>query len=306
MDHKYIEQFDLVDRYLMGRLAAEESARFEEHFVGCSHCTDRLAVTKEFVQDLRFVAAQQASEARSYIPPRARWYLPRSSSPRPLALAASILLLALIAGGIFALDQMRRLRSEAEQAKNASSQWERRYEEERQASDESARERREMEQQLTGQLHDLEDRLQRAQKQSALKEDDFKNGVGIAEPGGGPGSGVKLLIFPLSSVRGVEQPSSAPTNKIALPRTPVYFAITLGLESETGCKDYQMTIFDAGDRPVWRSGGFKPDATNSLSASFNSSFFRPGNYLLTVNCLTDEGGSRPVGNYPFSITKDLP
>jgi hypothetical protein len=295
MDHKYIEQFDLVDRYLMGRLAAEESARFEEHFVDCSQCTDRLAVTRDFIQDLRFVTARQASHTDSYGPRRSVWYLSQLFSHKPLALTAGILLVALTAGAFLVVNQMRRLRYEADQAKSLSAQWERRYEEERQSSAASALERQETEQQRTEQLHDLEERLQRAQRERA----------GTAEPGGPTGSGVNLPILVLSSVRGGQPESSESINKITLPRSPVNFAITLSLEGEATCKDYRLIILDARDRPVWKRAGFKPDRYNTLWVFFNSVFFRPGNYLLTVECLTAEGGSRPVGNYPFRISKDL-
>jgi hypothetical protein len=35
VNHHQIEESNIVDRYLLGRLPPEEQTRFEEHFVDC-------------------------------------------------------------------------------------------------------------------------------------------------------------------------------------------------------------------------------------------------------------------------------
>lgn len=42
MTHREIEQDDVVERYLLRRLPAREEAEFEEHYLGCSQCREKL------------------------------------------------------------------------------------------------------------------------------------------------------------------------------------------------------------------------------------------------------------------------
>jgi len=126
MNHDYIEQFDLVDRYLMGRLVAEESEQFEEHFIACPQCIDQLKTTREFKQGLQLLALDQASERESYISKESRWLF---RTPKTWAAVACLLLLAATASSIVLFRQAGRLRLEADQAETASREWQRRYEE---------------------------------------------------------------------------------------------------------------------------------------------------------------------------------
>jgi hypothetical protein len=50
MDHGYIEQSRIADRYLARELDPEEARLFESHFVDCSECLDRLALAEIFRQ----------------------------------------------------------------------------------------------------------------------------------------------------------------------------------------------------------------------------------------------------------------
>ncbi len=64
MDHHYIEEHNIPDRYLLGKLHAEERAQFEAHFIDCRECLDRLETTEDFGGALRSVAAEEV--ARGY------------------------------------------------------------------------------------------------------------------------------------------------------------------------------------------------------------------------------------------------
>jgi len=39
----------IAEAYLQGALAREEAAAFEEHYLGCPRCSDRLQFTRQFV-----------------------------------------------------------------------------------------------------------------------------------------------------------------------------------------------------------------------------------------------------------------
>src|SRR5882724_6269827 len=134
MDHKYINEVDLVERYLMGRLAAEETTEFEAHFVDCQECVGQLNTTKALMDGLRIVTSEQVPEPRGYEPRGLFWWSQPTISRWSLALAAGVLLLVASVGALVVSNQIRRSRVEADQARSASAEWERRYEEERESS----------------------------------------------------------------------------------------------------------------------------------------------------------------------------
>jgi hypothetical protein len=47
---------ETFEAYLLGRLPEEQSAAFEEHFLGCPLCTERLQFTHEFITAVHNVA----------------------------------------------------------------------------------------------------------------------------------------------------------------------------------------------------------------------------------------------------------
>jgi hypothetical protein len=294
MNHNYIEQFDLIDRYLMGKLPEEESARFEEHFIDCSECADRLKTTGNFIQDLRLVAVEKTSQTDTRERPRyfSQRYLSQLPSSRALALAAGLLLLITIASLFLAINRMRGLQSEVDQAKSVAAEWERRYEEERQTASLTDKKHQEAEQELAEQLRRLDAKIQDEQRQRADT---------AAVSGGWMRPGINLPIFVLNAVRRGEPNAPDSANDIELSRTPTDFLISLPLEGETNYKDYRITIFDGRNRAIWKRGGNKPNRYNSLSVGFNSRFFRPGDYLLKVEGISGEGTPAQIGNYPFRV-----
>lgn len=289
MDHEYIDEFDIVDRYLMGKLAAEESAQFEEHFVDCPQCIERLRTTKDFIQGLRVVAVEQAkapNQSESTLP----WHLSRMMNPRVLALAAACLLLA-IAGVVIVVSHLRALRLEVDQARSVAAEWERRFEQERQAAAKADLSRQEAERELTGQINELRKRL------------DAGEAAPHAQPEGWSRPQVNLAILVLRALRAADPSSADSANTLTLPQAPSNFVITLPLEGETHYADYRVTITDRQGHIVWRRRGFRPDRYNSLSAGFNSSLFQTGDYLLTAEGLAQNNDSTVIGEYLFRIIR---
>jgi anti-sigma factor RsiW len=48
MDHRYIDEHVVAERYLRHALTPEERPAFEAHLVDCSECTDRLLLVEMF------------------------------------------------------------------------------------------------------------------------------------------------------------------------------------------------------------------------------------------------------------------
>lgn len=48
MDHRYIDQYAVAQRYLDHALSADERTAFEAHLVDCQECTDRVLLAEMF------------------------------------------------------------------------------------------------------------------------------------------------------------------------------------------------------------------------------------------------------------------
>lgn len=95
-EHGWIEREAVVDRYVTGRLSADEVARFEEHYLECAAC----CAAVEDAERLQRALAMTPSPAAG----APRWW---SDRWMPLALAAS--LLVALGAGLVALRLDRQL-----------------------------------------------------------------------------------------------------------------------------------------------------------------------------------------------------
>jgi len=105
MDHESIQENQVPDRYLMGKLSTEERLQFEEHFVDCSLCLEHL----ESLEGLR-AGLRELSPARTE-----RHALVRLlRDPRAAALLlAACLAVAILPPALF-FRELRRTRGELE------------------------------------------------------------------------------------------------------------------------------------------------------------------------------------------------
>jgi hypothetical protein len=70
MNHQGIEDTDLAERYVTGRLNGQERADFEEHFVDCPVCLERIEANEGFATGLKGVKRPAKSSAST---PRRHW-----------------------------------------------------------------------------------------------------------------------------------------------------------------------------------------------------------------------------------------
>ncbi len=103
MDHQSIDAGNIAERYVTGRLAPEEAAAFEEHYLDCPSCCARVEAAERLQRGLRRLAEQAAVRA----PGVSR----RSRSPQ-LALAAAALLAVALVPVWMEQREVQRLRSD--------------------------------------------------------------------------------------------------------------------------------------------------------------------------------------------------
>lgn len=117
MDHSYIEEHGLIDLYHRGQLPPEEEAGFEEHFVGCPECQERLEMARGFQRGLRTVVAEDVAKTTVLA-----WLLRR----RWIAVAALMLAAVLPVLGYLAASR--------DDSPIQEAAWRRRFEKERQSA----------------------------------------------------------------------------------------------------------------------------------------------------------------------------
>ena len=61
MDHGKIEDDNVVERYLLGRLSDAETALFEEHYLDCAACLEKLEGSRRLQDGLQRIAAEEGA-----------------------------------------------------------------------------------------------------------------------------------------------------------------------------------------------------------------------------------------------------
>src|SRR5579871_6750583 len=133
MDHNYIRDFHLVDRYVLGKLSDAELARFEEHFIDCADCIVELKIAQTFIENLRSSSLpnfhQTPATDRNTVETNssraekraARGYFKFTRGL--LAPAAAIAIILIIGGVSISFYEIHNLRRDVLEAKNNSGQW---------------------------------------------------------------------------------------------------------------------------------------------------------------------------------------
>src|SRR6185295_16338820 len=96
MDHADIDEQHVVDRYVRGTLPAEESARFEEHYLHCQDCLDRLDLAESMKRGFQRAAGQDAARVVASRQLALVAWLARLGRSRQAAVFAMALLVAVL------------------------------------------------------------------------------------------------------------------------------------------------------------------------------------------------------------------
>src|SRR5436305_672995 len=96
MDHADMEEQQIVDRYVRGTLPAEEVARFEEHYLSCPVCLDRLDLAESMNRGFKRAAGQDAARVAAARQLAVVAWLSRLSRSRQAAVLTMTLLVAVL------------------------------------------------------------------------------------------------------------------------------------------------------------------------------------------------------------------
>ena len=117
MDHESLQSSQIPDRYLMGKLSAEERSAFEEHFLDCPICLENLESLEGLRAGLRELSPRELPAARQVVRHASvrPWRDPRAAA----LLAAACLALAVLTPALF-FGELRRTRGELENARRTT------------------------------------------------------------------------------------------------------------------------------------------------------------------------------------------
>jgi hypothetical protein len=259
MDHARIDENQLADRYLMGKLDDTERPSFEEHFVDCPVCLERL----ETVEGLRGALKELPSgfSAASTATPTS---LDRFARPRvrPLVtfLAAACLLMA-TAASLFFYGETRRARRELEAVRQAS---------------EKARQRQ----------AELEGALQRERTPQPRPSDD----TAMSALAGAP---LAATVFTLNLTRGT---SSEPGDRVQLPEPLGWLVLLFDRPDRPDVSRYRVRLSTTGGHPVGEPVTASAASGGMLAVSLPSALLSSGDYLLAVE---DAGSGNVLATYRF-------
>jgi Putative zinc-finger len=273
MDHAYIGEHNIVDRYEMGKLSEAECVEFEEHFADCPECQQEIAVAQKFRQGLKIVAARMA--ARSPLPKPSK-----SSDGIGLAVrgrwlvTAACLALACAAVLIWRRNLIL-VRDQLNQAKVQEESWRRRSAEQSKA------------------ITKLEQQLRNTQNEAEAGP--IPSDAGNALP-------VLASVFTLNTNRGPIMSGSEPPDRIVISRVPQWIVLSTDQESDGEYRDYRVTLTDSARRMVLRQGRLKPGSTGTLSLSVLSSVLHQDDYQLAVEGRSAQGTYILIHQYHFRLT----
>lgn len=288
MNHEYINQFNVIDQYVLGHLTANEAEEFEDHFIDCPVCVEQLNATRDLVQDLKGLAVQETLELeREKVSASSGWGL---KALVPNRLSAALAFGCIVVAGVLTFVAFRRfnqLEEELRQTQQAASIIRQEHQSSLAATAETERQQQEAKQQLAQRVDELERKLkEEGQQQPSV-----------------PGSRTADVNFPIFVLASAVRGQSPPSTEIILPASSTRFALSIPVEDTRDFSVYRVAIVDQKGRTIWQRSGFELDQYRSLSLSLSSNSLSPGIYDLKVEALTPPNNWNTVGSYPFRFSR---
>jgi hypothetical protein len=287
MDHAYVEEHDLVEAYLAGRLSERDRDAFEAHYFACETCLERLETANDFREGMRQVAAEDIAQATAAHTRLGLFAAIAALSLRHrLALAGALLLLVALPSLWLAQrnrglqEQLATVSAGAEHASNQRAALEARVQ-----SLEQAR---------------AADRRRLTEELARERERRVPEGTEVTpQP---PQPQVNVPLFLLAAVRSGEPEGREPVNQIPLSSTDGSVILTAELAT-IDFPAYRASLRDAGGREVWQAEGLHPDSRDTLVVLLPASMLQPGIYRLTIEGAQDSGTGFAVASYPFRVIR---
>jgi hypothetical protein len=266
MEHAHFDESDTAERYVTGRLSAEERAGFEAHFVDCPRCLDRIEVAEGLRKGIARVAAREEPRPLSF-------RIPRRSRPPAIAMALAASVLVLLGASVgLSLRTARRAKTALEAERTTAAQTVQR-------------------------LGDVEQKLgvaeaavrQERQARSALEEELARE----RRPQ------LQVPVFALIATRGEEKET------LQLPSVPQWIIVSLERESPPRFDRYRVTLLSSDGKQLWQ-GEPQPTSREQLALGLHSSLLPPGAYVVQLDGIGRGGTLTRLARHPIRVVAAPP
>ena len=279
MDHSYVEEHDLIESYLAGRLSEEERDAFEAHYFACEACLELLETAEAFREGMQQAAAEdiaRASTARAQLGLLAAFAA--LSRWRRFALAGALLLLAALPS-FWLMGRNRALEQRLASA-SAGAEQQRAALETRLQSQELAR---------AGDRRKFNEELARERERQS------REAVAVQPQ-------VNVPFFVLAAVRSGEEAGREPVNQLPLSSSTGSVILTAELAIVDHPR-YRASLRTASGQEVWQAQGLRPDSRDTLVLLLPASLLQPGVYQLAIEGANDGASWSTVAAYPFRVRR---
>lgn len=289
MDHTYIEEHHIADRYVRKALPPDEADRFEEHYLSCPQCLDRLALAESMQRGFKRAASQEVATIAATRQLALVAWLARLGRSRQIGILTTALLLAAVLAlpGALALRRLGALDQELAATRRA-------LEQERERAATAARDPLEGSLDGGAEAEKLRGELEASRRDLEREREALTQAAGQLAQAREPQANVPILF--LDAVRS-GGPSEAPTHRLRRPTAAGWAVLSLQLEPPQA-PSYQATLRDARGHELWRGTGLRPNEMEALSLSLPGSLLEPGDYTLAVE---GTGGAAPTSRFTFRV-----
>jgi hypothetical protein len=245
-------------------------------------------------EGLRVVAAEEAARARVVVAASVAALLSRAGRLRRSLIVGALGLLLMGLPAAILVREMQRLEGELVQARSASEDWKRRYQEAAATPPQGAVQvgpgAPSAEDVIEEQRRQFEEQLERERERRAGLERRLERAARAPRPA--------ATVFELDTVRDVS-PEGTPANRISLPKPSGRLAISLDAELLPEFPAYRVTIASADGSVIWSKGGLRPNRRRAIVVSLPGDFLDPGDYTVRLDGLPPAGPAALLARYSF-------
>ena len=267
MNHQHVDEHQIAERYLLGRLPPGEAERFEEHALACAECLDRLEAADGLRDGLARVATEEAQVAvrTGFLAVLARL----SRSRLTPWVVAAVLVVALLPAWVMIEQQgdlarrLERSRQEVEALRRAGGEGEAALGQALEAT------RRELDRERRERLAEGEaGRVERERLEAELE----RTRRAAAEP---------RINTPVVSLVPTRSAAGEPDVRLTLDGAGEW--IVLAAQTAGAARDaYRARLTGPGGEVAWERGGLVPDAMGTVTLSLPTGMLSAGEWTLEL------------------------
>lgn len=283
MDHRRIDEQNVAELYVTGRLSTEDEETFESHLLECAQCRERVGWADDLRTSIRAVAAEDVARASAQLGFLA-WISRRTRTARTGLLMAALLAVAALPAWLQA-DRARLARELTEARAQARLETE--------APRPAATAPAPVAPPAAVPVADPElARLAQANSQLEAKVEELSTRVErLSEP-------QATRVISLGAVRGASDLTEIQIGSASEP-----IVLSLPLSGVNDDLNYRVTLF-AGKSELWQQDRFVPDANISINIKIDSASLKPGTvYRCRIEGLAADGRAAQVEEMSFRAVK---